>query len=205
MPAMANLANLLSGVRLLLVPILLVLAWNGWHKAFLFVLICSLSSDVADGFVARKLHQATALGAKLDSWGDLVTAVALPFCAWWLRPDALREQASFIAAGILFYVAAILFGFVKFRRLTSYHTWGAKIIACVFGATLIVLFAGGPGWVFRIAMPLLILTELEEIAITWVLSEPKTNVPSLWHALRLRRIERTSQSVERASQLPESG
>jgi hypothetical protein len=77
--------------------------------------------------------------------------------------------------------------FLKFRRLTSYHTYGGKLSAIVVAVAVIVFFANGPGWPFRIAMPIVILACLEEIAITAALPARRANVSSFWHALQIRR------------------
>src|SRR5947209_5268762 len=100
--------NLLSTLRLALVPVLLVLAWSGRAKLFLACLLASLITDAADGLLARRLDQTTKLGAKLDSWADFITALALLWCAWWLRPEVVRQEGLYIGAGIFFYLAAIL-------------------------------------------------------------------------------------------------
>jgi len=184
---MFNVPNSLSCVRLLFVPVLLCLAWFGYSKPFFVCLILSVLTDAADGFIARRFNQATRLGAKLDSWADLSTQLSLPFCGWWLRPEVVRAEAPFLASGIFFYFAAIIIGFMKFRRLTSYHTCGGRLSAIAVAAAVIVFFANGPGWPLRIAMPIVILASLEEIAITTVLREWRANVPSLWHALKVRR------------------
>ena len=64
----------LSLLRLALVPVLVGLAYLPQRgEAFLGVLAVSLLSDVLDGYLARKLGQASELGAKLDSWGDMLT------------------------------------------------------------------------------------------------------------------------------------
>src|SRR5437667_12886732 len=123
---MANLPNLLSCVRFVLVPILLMLAWGGRGKAVLLCFVLSLLTDLPDGLLARRLNLATELGAKLDSWADFFTYLALPFCGWWLRANVVREEIWWLGAGIVCYLAATFIGFWKFRRLTSYHTWGAK-------------------------------------------------------------------------------
>jgi CDP-diacylglycerol--glycerol-3-phosphate 3-phosphatidyltransferase len=183
---MVNVPNLLSCVRLLLVPVLLWLAWNGNSRTFFVCLIVSILTDATDGYLARRFNQTTNLGAKLDSWADLATSLSLPFAGWWLRPDVVRQEAPFLAAGIFLYLAAIAVGFLKFRRLTSYHTWGGKLSAIVVAAAVIVFFANGPGWPFRIAMPIVILACLEEIVITIILPERRANVPSFWHALQIR-------------------
>ena len=58
-------ANLLSILRLLLVPVLVFFALEGAPYWFLGVLAASLVSDVLDGHLARKLNQVSDFGAKL--------------------------------------------------------------------------------------------------------------------------------------------
>ena len=65
--------NLLSLLRLILVPFLAILASLGEVAVFLSILAISLTSDMLDGYFARKLHQTTELGARLDSWADMMT------------------------------------------------------------------------------------------------------------------------------------
>jgi CDP-diacylglycerol--glycerol-3-phosphate 3-phosphatidyltransferase len=182
-----SLPNLLSALRLALAPVLLVLAWTGQPVAFLAALTASLLSDLCDGWLARRLGQETPLGTRLDSWGDLATYATVPLCAWWLWPDLLRREAPWVAAAVAAYALPIAIGWLKYRRLTSYHTWGAKLSAVLMGASALALFAGGPALPFRIAAAVLVLAELEEIAITATLPAWRANVPSLRHARRLRR------------------
>ena len=54
------------------------------------------------------------------------------------------------------------------------------------GAAILLFFANGPSWLFRIVMPLVLLANLEEIAITLALPRLIANVPSFWHALKIR-------------------
>jgi len=178
---------LLSCLRIVLVPVLLALAWGNHSETFLVCFILSLLTDVSDGLLARRLNQATELGARLDSWGDLLTCLALPLCGWWLRPEVVQQEALWLGLGIASYLVAVLAGVLKFMRLTSYHTWAAKISAVLVAAAVLIFFANGPGWVFRIVMPFVVLTNLEEIAITLTLIQLTANVPSVWHALKLRR------------------
>lgn len=184
---MLTVPNLLSGFRLVLVPVLLLLAWGGLPKLFFATLAISLFTDCLDGYLARRLNQGTELGAKLDSWADVATWLAAPLCAWWLRPEVLRQEALWLVTGIGAYLVSILVGYVRFRRLISYHTWLAKALAIALGAAAIVLFAGGPGWMLRLIMPVVMLSAVEEIAMTLVLPAWRTNVPSLWHALKVRK------------------
>jgi len=184
---MFNVPNLLSGLRIALVPALLHLAWTGRSTLFLVTLAVSLLSDLVDGQLARALDQTSELGARLDSWGDFATYMTVPICAWWLWPDLIRRETPFVVAVILSYAVPIAIGFLKYRRLTSYHTWGAKLSAVLMGAGALTLFAGGPAWPFRLATGVLVIAEIEEMAITAILSEWRSNVPSLRHAMRIGR------------------
>ena len=49
------------------------------------------------------------------------------------------------------------------------------------GGSAMVLFAGGPPWLFHLAVPVSVLAAVEESALTLVLREPQANVRSLWH------------------------
>ncbi len=186
--------NLLSGLRLVLAPVLLYLAWTGQPTPFLVTLVISLLSDLFDGWFARRFNQATHLGTLLDSYGDLATYMTVPLCAWWLWPDLIRREAWYAAAIVTSYVFPIVLGYLKYGRLTAYHTYGAKLSAVVIGASALALFAGGPPLPFRIATWILVLAELEEIAITTILPEWRTNVSSILHARRLLKSERQEQT-----------
>ena len=71
--AVLTVPNALSAIRILLMPVLLLIAARGSEVWFLSVLAFSLLTDALDGFFARLLRQTSELGVKLDSWGDLLT------------------------------------------------------------------------------------------------------------------------------------
>jgi CDP-diacylglycerol--glycerol-3-phosphate 3-phosphatidyltransferase len=179
--------NLLSTLRLASVPALLVLAWNGHSVPFLVVFTCALLTDFFDGFLARRLRQESPLGARLDSWGDFAVYMATPLCAWWLWPDLVARETGYVITVIASFLLPVLVGFCKFRMLTSYHTWGAKLTAVLMSVSTFLLFAGGSPWPFRCSTVILVLAQLEEIAITLVMPELRSNIPTLWHALRLAK------------------
>lgn len=88
-----TLPNLLSVSRLLIGPALRYLAWTGNTALFFLFFVTSLLSDVADGYLARKLNQVSELGAQLDSWGDLAIYVTAPIGVWWLWPERIQPEA----------------------------------------------------------------------------------------------------------------
>ncbi len=182
-----NIANVITGCRIALAPVLLFLAWQGREHLFLACLIVSLVSDIVDGQIARRFGYASELGSRLDSWADLLTFAAVPIATVWLRPDLVTSEKIAFVAAVASYVIPIAVGFAKFRQLTSYHSLMARVSAYLLGAAVVVLFAHGPHWPFRGAVCVLIIAELEEIAITVALPEPRSGVRSLGKALEIRR------------------
>lgn len=180
---MHRLPNLLSMLRIAAVPVLGMLAWLGAAPAYLVGLVLTLATDVADGFLARRFGCQSERGAKLDSRADLLLYATLPLFAWWLFPDLLRREAGYLFVAIAAFTIPIAIGFLRFGRLTSYHTWAAKGTAVLMGVGMLSLFAGGPAWPFHLAVVGLIYEAIEEIGITFVLSEWKSDVPTLWHAI----------------------
>ena len=99
-------------------------------------------TDILDGFLARKLHLESAIGAKLDSIADFAFAGCLTIYAVknlniprWLWLCALViALPHFVSYGI---------GFYKYRAFTALHTWANKltgiliftapILYCLFG------------------------------------------------------------------------
>jgi CDP-diacylglycerol--glycerol-3-phosphate 3-phosphatidyltransferase len=187
--------NALSVLRIALAPVLLALAWVGAGDAFVGCLVVVLASDAIDGRLARRWEQASELGARLDSWGDFCTYTALPVCAWWLRPDVARAEAAAFATIVAGYTLPVAIGWLRFRRLTSYHTWSAKVAAYVAGGAAVVVFAGGPTAPLRLAAAVVALAAVDDVLVTAVLPRWRADVPSAAHALALRRAEATRRTI----------
>ena len=101
-----TLPNVISLIRLLLVPVFAILAWEGEDLAALYVLAVSGASDWLDGVLARGLHQQSRLGELLDPAADrlfiLVTLVVLAArddIPWWLVGSIVGRDV--LLAGLL--------------------------------------------------------------------------------------------------------
>jgi len=184
---MGNIANILSVSRLFISPLLLFLAWTSRHELFLFFIILALVTDLLDGYFARKYQQVTELGARLDSLGDMAIYLIVPLSIWWLWPQIIIREALYVSTALISFVIPLLIGYIKFRCLTSYHTWGAKLSAVLLSSSILLMLLGGPAWPFHIATVIFVLAEVEEIFITAMLPRWQADVPSVYHALRIRR------------------
>ncbi|WP_367154183.1 CDP-alcohol phosphatidyltransferase family protein [Methylomonas sp. HYX-M1] len=178
--------NLLTGFRFAAAPGLLWLAWHGYALAFMSLLALCFLSDLLDGFVARLTGQVSEFGAMLDSWADVVNYLTIALCCWWLWPDIFAAEWLYFGFTVASCILPALTGYIKFGCFTSYHTWAVRIAAAAMGFALYVLFFGGPLWPFKMAAVLCLLAGGEEILLTLLLSEPKSNLRSLWHALKRR-------------------
>lgn len=158
----------------------------GSRRWFVAIFVFALLSDSIDGFIARRRHEVTVTGARLDSLGDLMIVLTLLPGVWFLWPEIVRRESVYIAAGLISYLLPSLIGMCKFGRMTSYHTWGAKGMAVLMGVSLLLLFLEVSNLPFRACIPLAVLEGIEEVGITAVLPRWCANVPSLYHALRIR-------------------
>lgn len=183
-----TLANALTAFRLVVAaPGMLACTLLGAREAFVWVLAASFASDAIDGTVARLTGQATRFGAMLDSWADAVayTVIAIGVASLW--PELVRAEGLAFGAIVASFAVPSGFGYVRFRRFTSYHTWLVKLAVAATATALLVVLSGGPAWPFRLAAVIASLAALEEIAITCVLAAPRSNVRSLLSVLRARR------------------
>ena len=143
---MTIIPNILSALRIVIAPFLLFLAWFGHKNPFIILLIISLLSDAVDGFIARKFKVTSQTGAKLDSLGDMATYLVVPICAWWLWPEILKREAPYILTAVCAYIFPLLAGLLKFHKIPSYHTYGAKIAAVFIYFLTQDWTASGVGW-----------------------------------------------------------
>lgn len=187
---MANVPNLLSGFRIVCVPILLALAWQGASGLFLALFGLGLVSDVLDGALARRLGQESEFGARLDQWGDFALWMSFPLGAWWLWPDIVRREGTYVLVALACMLTPTAIAYAKYRAVPGYHTWSVKIGAILMGFAVPLLLIFDVAWPFRVAALLQIVCAIDELGITCLFADCRHDVPSVFHALRIRRHER---------------
>ena len=184
---MLNVPNALSAFRLVGSIVLVGLALGEVRPAFAWLLGALLVSDWVDGKLAIAWKQQTTFGARLDSVADASMYAALLFGLVWLHGDLVRKEWPWFAAAVVSYFVTSLAGLIKYRRLPSYHTRGAKTSWFLVSMAALSLFAEGPLWPLRLAAAAVVLTNIEATVMTCILDEWHADVPSVWHALQLRR------------------
>lgn len=116
-----NIPNLITLLRLILVPVVVILLIQGYFFKALIVFVIAGLSDALDGFLARVLQQQTVLGAYLDPIADkallastFITLSVLHIIPGWLTVIVISRD-FIILLGIS--VLSIMSYSVKIRPL----------------------------------------------------------------------------------------
>ena len=149
--------NVLSFIRLLLVPVFFVLILNGQDGLALLVLVFSSISDFFDGLIARTFNQITRLGQLLDPAADrlfilaaLVGLAVRGILPWWFMAIILARDVMLIVLGIV--LASHGYGPLPVHHLGKFATFAlfyALPIIMLAQAFPVVAFVALPiGWAF---------------------------------------------------------
>ena len=183
----SSLPNLLSAARILLMPTALMAAVADSKTWFVVLLAVALLTDALDGFLARRLHAETDFGRKLDSAADYLTLLLGLAGIALLWPAIMHRELPWVASGLTMFFAVIAYGFLRLGHAPCYHTWVAKISVTACALSLVPLLGGWSPVPFHLAMILQIAGGVEELAIAQLVPWHAGEVPTFWHALKLRR------------------
>lgn len=189
--------NILSGSRILLTPVLVALAAQGYQTAFLGLLAYCLVSDALDGYIARRFNQTSELGVKLDSWGDLLIYITMGLGMWLLWPERFLREIWFLLLGVGFYLLPMIASLFKFGVLPKFHTWAAKLAALLIAPAYYLLAIWDYALPFRAVIGFHVWVALEELMIVFILQRNQYNVPTFIHARNLSRRARLRLQIEK--------
>ena len=78
--------NVLTILRIILIPVFVILFFNDQKKAALAVFIAASLTDMLDGYLARKLNQITDFGKLFDPLADKVMVLTAMVCQTFWGP-----------------------------------------------------------------------------------------------------------------------
>lgn len=139
-------------------------------------------SDLIDGPIARLLDQRSDLGAGLDSLADLLLSSCLVVGVSILCWDVMEREIVYVGVAVASYIVASGYGYWKFKRVPSFHTYSAKATHLLVAISGTCLVLGWSVWPLRAAAIAVLLTNIESLAISRKLTRWKTDVPSIFHA-----------------------
>lgn len=142
--------NLISLIRICLIPVIAVLYYNNHIWWTLFVIFISGLSDAVDGKIARRFNQVSALGKMLDPVADKLTIFALAIVLFLKFRAAQSESMQafawvfllFIAKDVIMILGAALLIALGTRPVAA-EIWG-KAATFVFYAVMLIIICFGP-------------------------------------------------------------
>lgn len=185
------LVNLITGSRIGFSIVLFLMAWFHYFNAFKWILAISFLTDALDGFLARLWQVTSTLGAKLDSWGDDANIVAAIVGIYVFIPGFITWQLDTIISLIAIFSFQTILSFIRYKKMSSFHTYGAKCAAVLQAAFLITLFFYGPVlWLFYTMTIVTALELIEEAILVTMIPAWTVNVKGIyWH---LKDLEKTA-------------
>jgi phosphatidylglycerophosphate synthase len=171
--------------RFIAAPLIIYTLIKRRKTKFLILCAINLFTDAIDGFLARRLNEKTKRGAKLDSGGDLLTQLLMMIGLFRLKKAFLQKQkfSLLLIAGV--YALQMTVSYLKYKKLTTFHTYSSKLAFTVLGVFyLLLFFYKYISWLFRTAVTLTIISLIEDILLVLLLPKPKDNVKGLYWELK---------------------
>lgn len=130
--------NLLSVVRLLLIPLIIWLYYfKQYYWGAIAVLIISGITDIADGFIARHFNMVSDLGKIIDPIADKLTQFSILLCLSFTYPKILTVGIIFVLKEL----AMIVLGYMAIKHKDSVNSakWHGKLNTVVIYFTIVLL------------------------------------------------------------------
>lgn len=175
--------------RIIAAPFLLVLLFTGQHHIFKWLLGVSFFTDLIDGFLARKFKVTSVLGTKLDSIGDDLTVLVGVIGLFVLKFDFIKQQQIVFFIMLALFLIQVSYAFLRYGKMTSFHTYLAKTAALLQGVFLLLaFFTDEPNIIlFYAAAGITSLELIEEIILVYLLPTWQTNVKGLYEVLKNKK------------------
>ena len=183
-----NIADWFSFYRVVAAPFLLLLLWLGHRELFTWFLLLSYSTDMIDGFLARKLKITSPRGSQLDSMGDQITLVVGLVGLLIFENDFIKTNYVLIIIVFIPYIIQMLIAYKKYGKATAFHTYLAKSSALIQGVFILSSLFFSPNYtLFYIMICIGLLETIEEITLIFMYDEWVSDVKSYFWALKDKR------------------
>ena len=175
--------------RTVTAPLLLLLLFSGHYDLFKWLLGVSFFTDLIDGYLARKFKVTSIMGTKLDSIGDDLTVAVAVIGLFVIFPDFIRQEKWVFIILLVFFLLQTVSAFIRYGRMTNFHTWLAKTAALLQGVFLLLTFFMGKPILplFYTAVTITVLELAEEIILVYVLPVWEANIKGLYWVLKRKK------------------
>lgn len=176
--------------RIVAAPVLIALVIFGQYDLFKWLLPVSFFTDLIDGYLARKFRVQSELGSKLDSIGDDLTFLAATIGVFVFKLDFILAHIIWVSVMLGLYFLQLSLSLIKYRKITSFHTYLGKTATLFQGLFLIFIFILPEPlyFLFYLAAVITILDLAEEIVIIFYLKDWQSNVKGMWWVMRDQKV-----------------
>src|SRR6476620_2468917 len=184
--AKAIIVNSITLYRLFASFVLLYFIVMNDITVFKWLLLVSFFTDAIDGFLARKFHVTSIMGSKFDSIADDLTILMAVIGVFEFKPGFISHEKLLVITLLGLYLIQTILALIKYRKISSFHTYLVKFAAIAQGLFLIFLFFL-PQWplgLFRVAAVLTILDLLEEIILVSMIAKWQTDVKGIFWVIK---------------------
>lgn len=183
-----NIADWFSFYRVIAAPFLLLLLWIGHRELFTWFLLISYSTDMIDGFLARKLKITSPRGSQLDSIGDQITLMIGLIGLLIFEHNFIKINYALIVIVFIPYIIQMLIAYKKYGKATAFHTYLAKSSALIQGVFILSSLFFSPNYtMFYIMICIGLLETIEEITLIFMYDQWVSDVKSYFWALKDKR------------------
>ncbi len=183
-----NIADWFSFYRVIAAPFLLILLWLNERDLFTWFLLVSYSTDMIDGYLARKLKITSARGSQLDSFGDQITFIIGLIGLFIFETVFIKENYVIILIAFSPYIIQMGIAYKKYGKATAFHTYLAKLSAMAQRLFILWVLFFGPNYLLFYTMILLGLLEtMEEITLIFMYDEWASDIKGIYWALKDKR------------------
>lgn len=177
-----------SFYRLVAAPLLIVLLILQERELFSWFLLISYATDFIDGKLARWLKVVKPEGSQIDSLGDQITFLLGVAGVMVFEWAFIREHYWVIIIAFSPYVLQMILAWLKYGKLTAFHTYLAKFSALVQAFFILwTLFFQPNLWLFYSMILIGVLETLEEIVLIFIYKHWTSDVKGIYWALRDER------------------
>ncbi|MGM9475356.1 CDP-alcohol phosphatidyltransferase family protein [Pedobacter sp. GSP4] len=188
---MKNIPIALIYSRLLIGFIIIFLSFfhvNSYPILAITLLSVGLLTDVFDGIIARKLNISSEKLRRLDSSIDQVFFISVALATYIQCPDFFKSNLVKLIVLGAFELSTYVLSYVKFKKEIATHSIGAKIWTLILFATLIEIMVHCKSVVlFELCFWIGLATRTEILAIVFTLKKWTNDVPTIYHAVKLRQ------------------
>ena len=129
--------NVLTILRIILIPVFVVLFFKGQKIAALCVFCAASLTDMLDGYLARKLNQITDFGKLFDPLADKLMVLTAMICQTFWGPLPLIAVLIVAAKELMMVLGGV---FMLSRGVVVYSNYYGKAAQVGFIASLILSF-----------------------------------------------------------------